>query len=210
MRVRSPSATAAAACLGEGKYALRTTPRAWVAGQLNRARHRRVDRDPVAIASEPSDLSIAASGRTLEAFGSSTRLEAARTMAYPAGMPHQETKPVRVAVPPSPHRLSLVRMLFLALVLVGHLGFGFGVLAGDHAASGCDQAVLASPAAGGDIHSEAGCDHCCHASAHLLGIFTGDGAAGTPTLSAQFDTPGALSWLSHIASPPIRPPKPSA
>ena len=113
-----------------------------------------------------------------------------------------------MAVPSPTGHLPLARVLLLLLVLAGHLGYGLSVLA--DGAGGCDEAVLAIPAAGGDIHGDAACDHCCHASAHLLGIFTGEGAAGRPSQSAQFDTPEALLGLSHISSPPIRPPKTSA
>jgi hypothetical protein len=70
--------------------------------------------------------------------------------------------------------------------------------------------VLAMPAGGGDAHGEAGCDHSCHAAAHLVAIFPGGGSPGAPAVSTQFDDLAALPWLSRVASPPIRPPKPSA
>lgn len=132
---------------------------------------------------------------------------------YPAPMPHQRKMPSRVrsvATPPSRGRLYLARVLLLLLVLVGHLGYGLSALADDHGADGCGPAVLAMPAAGGDAHAEAGCDHGCHAAAHLLAIFPGGGLAGAPAVSSQFNAPAPLPWLSRVASPPVRPPKPLA
>jgi len=66
------------------------------------------------------------------------------------------------------------------------------------------QADIDSPAP--DRHNGTGCDHCCHASAHLIGFIV-DGSDGLPAnhdKNCSTYAPAMISWLELPAAPPPR------
>lgn len=140
-------------------------------------------------------------------------LEVAPTIPYLAPMLHLRiglSCARSAAVLPSRGRLPLARVLLLFVVLLGHLGYGFNVIADDQGADDCDHTVLRIAAPGGDTPGGTGGDHGCHAQSHLVAILAGGGSLWSLALSAQFDTLGVPPWPSQIPSPPSRPPKRSA
>jgi hypothetical protein len=99
----------------------------------------------------------------------------------------------------------------LLLVLIGHLGYGFSVLAGDLGSSagpGHHHHAAFSPA-GDQGHGQAdtGCDHCCHAAAHLLGV-TSRHPVSLPVKGTHPRPCRIQGWRSRIQTPPTRPPRP--
>lgn len=58
-----------------------------------------------------------------------------------------------------------------------------------------------------DHHNDANCDHCCHASAHLVGM-TADSSNGLPATRDKICsayTATMISWLGLPAAPPPKP-----
>jgi hypothetical protein len=99
-------------------------------------------------------------------------------------------------------------ILVLLLALIVHLGLAFNALAAVHGfgVETHDHASLAAQGGEREAPGDAGCDHCCHAPAHLLGVLPQDSAL-------PLDRPGVLSagyrraWHSQVQPPPTRPPK---
>jgi len=96
------------------------------------------------------------------------------------------------------------------LVLIGHLGLAFSALA---TAQGFDaethhHASLAPEDGNRDALGDTSCDHCCHAPAHLLGVLPHHPKLPLSGLSVPRAGYKRV-WHSHIASPPVRPPKTS-
>ncbi|MFZ0790762.1 MAG: hypothetical protein WAM94_14220 [Chromatiaceae bacterium] len=97
----------------------------------------------------------------------------------------------------------------LLLVLIGHLGYGVSALAVDHGSgAGPGHHQHASLSHVGD-HGQAdtGCDHCCHAAAHLLGV-TSRHLVSPPVKGAHPRPCRTQGWRSRIQTPPTRPPRP--
>lgn len=57
-----------------------------------------------------------------------------------------------------------------------------------------------------DQHSETGCDHCCHASAHLIGIVAGS-AKGLSASRSNLCSANTTTLISFLAIPVSPPPK---
>lgn len=99
-------------------------------------------------------------------------------------------------------------MLVILLVLVGHLGLAFHVPAAELGGGANTYEYAPHTSGGGDTdpHEGTGCDHCCHAMAHLLGVQPHYSTPSPNLLDRPCATCGMV-WHSHIASPPIRPPR---
>ena len=107
----------------------------------------------------------------------------------------------------SPRRRAFARVALVLLVLVSHLGYGFSVFADGHGAAACDEPSLA---ASGDAHGEGGCDHCCHAAAHFVGIIPEHAFTKPVAVDAGTRARDVRHWLSITRPPPTRPPRPPA
>lgn len=105
----------------------------------------------------------------------------------------------------------LVRSLLVLLVLIGHLGLSFNVLSAGLAV-GAEAHHHPPPTPGDDdagAHDDQGCDHGCHATAHLQGVVADP---SPPTLTPRIlPREGHQSiWCSHTPSLPPRPPRHSS
>ena len=105
-------------------------------------------------------------------------------------------------------RAEFVRTLVVLLVLVCHLGLsfealatgpGFGTEAHDHAerAAGAEDPLA---------HEDHGCDHGCHAQAHLLGVIPHRPSLPISPLTAPSADPIGI-WRTRTPRPPNRPPR---
>jgi hypothetical protein len=104
-----------------------------------------------------------------------------------------------------------VRVLVLLLVLIGHLGLTAHALAAGvpwHAqhGEGHDHAWSAPDDRGADAEDAQGCDHGCHASAHLLGVLADQPGLFFPHMGTPRAGDSGPSH-SHIPPPPVRPPR---
>jgi hypothetical protein len=101
-----------------------------------------------------------------------------------------------------------VRALVVLLVLIGHLGLGFDALA-TGPGFGTEAHDHAERAAGAEdplAHEDNGCDHGCHAAAHLLGVIPHRPAL--PICPLTVPSAGHLGiWRTHTPRPPTKPPR---
>jgi hypothetical protein len=100
--------------------------------------------------------------------------------------------------------------LVIVLVLIGHLGLGFSLLANAQGLGSESQVHpwIAAEAGDPDLHHDSGCDHCCHAPAHLLGLIRHHPLPPLSPLTVPRAGYGGI-WYSHIPAPPTRPPRSS-
>ncbi len=102
------------------------------------------------------------------------------------------------------------RCLILIWLVASLLGYGWALAADLHGLGGVGFDPLMQVDAGGDAHHADGgagpdCDHCCHGSAHLLGLGRALEAPRIPRAS----TPRVVRHaprISFFSATPFRPP----
>jgi len=107
-------------------------------------------------------------------------------------------------------RVGPLRALVILLVLIGHLGLVFNLLAnGPELGAGAHHHPwIAAEGGDPDVYHDSGCDHCGHAPAHLLGLIRHHPLPPLSPLTVPRSGSGGI-WYSHIPSPPTRPPRSS-
>jgi hypothetical protein len=99
----------------------------------------------------------------------------------------------------------MLKKLLLICLLISTFGYGMAWAFDGHWDAPQTQADGDNPAP--DHHNDNNCDHCCHASAHLVGM-AADISNGLPAnrdkLCSAY-TATMISWLGHPAAPPPKP-----
>jgi hypothetical protein len=115
-----------------------------------------------------------------------------------------------LAAPTAATRRYIARVSMALLLMMGHLSLGLGTLADGHLLGEHDHdPPAAQTTGGGDEGCGDPCDHCCHASAHLLAIPPAPGARIALAQAAPVSQDGR-SWASRPTAPPRRPPRSSS
>jgi len=102
----------------------------------------------------------------------------------------------------------MLKRLLMIWLIISTLGYG-SVWAFD----GHLDAVKDHQSVTGDVNNapdedgdQSSCDHCCHASAHLMALWSTQSGAARP-VAGTGNTPYLLTPTFNITSPPDRPPQ---
>lgn len=100
----------------------------------------------------------------------------------------------------------MLRRIIASILVLALFGYGTAWAFAGHVSDIAAHAV-------GDVHADApqlpdedGCDHCCHAAAHLIGLASPFAESGRRAVDVY--GPGVVRHVSMLAlPPPLRPPR---
>lgn len=110
------------------------------------------------------------------------------------------------AVHPGANLLSVDRLL-VAVLILSIVGYGTAWSFDTHALDPSGHAHLSDDSGlNPQDHDDGGCDHCCHAGAHLAGLRSSD-FRDFPSVSGLKNATASAVYLTRATSPPLKPPQ---
>lgn len=100
----------------------------------------------------------------------------------------------------------MFRRVIAAILMFSVLGYGTAWAFEWHSVDIADHAYATEQADLGPQINSSGCDHCCHASAHLIGIAHW-GQPISPLATAPRLANGIAVLVTRSIDPPLRPPQ---
>lgn len=100
----------------------------------------------------------------------------------------------------------MIRRLIASLLVFAVLGYGTSWAYAGHAFADADHTIEGVHKHSQAASDEGGCDHCCHASAHMLGLAHPFPGIHPPDVD-MFGLVAGVFAATPVCAPPLKPPR---
>lgn len=100
----------------------------------------------------------------------------------------------------------MLRRLVASILIVALIGYGTAWAFSGHALDDADHAANGAHEHSQTAHDDSGCDHCCHASAHMTGLAPPLPKVRRPDADT-FRLDPDLTPATRLSTPPLKPPR---